>query len=66
MCTLAAPCLGRDVGVAVVGYGVISSSGAFGVTAAFLVGLLGAYGTAVLDYGGIVALRRETSAPTAI
>lgn len=48
--------------LAVIGYGFISFSGGFGVTAAFLVGLLGTCGTAVLAYVGIVALRRETSA----
>ena len=50
--------------LAVVGYGVISFSGGFGVTAEFLVGLLGTCGTVVLAYLGIVALRRETSEAT--
>ena len=46
--------------LAVVGYVVISFSGGFGVNAAFLAGLLGTCGTALLAYVGIIALRRET------
>jgi hypothetical protein len=105
MCTLVAPCPGREVRVApalffggmmlaslaamilmsvvrspsgwlvrlsyvslvllaVVGYVVISFSGGFGLNAAFLAGLLGTCGTALLAYVGIIALRHETSAVT--
>ena len=46
--------------LAVVGYGVISFSGGFGVDAAFMIGLLVTCGTGVLAYLGTVALRRET------
>ena len=46
--------------LAIVGYVVISFSGGFGVHAAFLAGLLGTFGTALLAYVGIIALRRET------
>ncbi|WP_146070141.1 hypothetical protein [Cryobacterium sp. Y29] len=46
--------------LAVVGYVVISFSAGFGVDAAFLAGLLGTFGTALLAYVGIIALRRET------
>ena len=48
--------------LAVVGYAAINFSGGFGVDAAFLAGLLGICGTAVLAYLGIAALRRGTSA----
>ncbi|WP_146070968.1 hypothetical protein [Cryobacterium sp. Y57] len=46
--------------LAVVGNGVISFSGGFGVDAAFLIDLLVTCGTAALAYLGTVALRRET------
>jgi hypothetical protein len=46
--------------LAVVGYVVISFSAGFGVEAAFLAGFLGTFGTALLAYVGIIALRRET------
>ena len=46
--------------LAVVGYAVISFSGGFGVDAVFLAGLLATFGTALLAYVGIIALRRET------
>ncbi|WP_129590534.1 hypothetical protein [Cryobacterium aureum] len=46
--------------LSVVGYVVISFSGGFSVDAAFLAGLLGTFGTALLAYVGIIVLRRET------
>lgn len=45
--------------LAVVGYGVISFSGGFGVTAGFLLGLLGICGTAVLAHVRIIAQPRR-------